>query len=144
MKRVFKFKKENGGHVSVMGIASILEMWCKTASAGEYIITMERCRNPRSIKQNNLMWMWFEAIAREWSDATGRGYTKEQVKDMYCTLFLPVCTPAGTVGGSTSGLTTEQMTEFLGNVQAHAATEYGIQLPSPDDCNLDLWMSQYR
>lgn len=144
MKRVFKFKKEKGESVSYTGLASILEMWCKTALDGEYVITMERCKSARSARQNNLMWMWFEAIAREWADATGRGYTKEQVKEMYCTLFLPVSTPAGVIGGSTSGLTTEQMTEFLNNVQAHAATEYGIQLPSPDDCNLELWMSQYR
>lgn len=144
MKRVFKFKKEKGSSVSYTGLASVLEMWCKTASDGEYVITMERCRSARSVRQNNLMWMWFEAIAKEWSDATGRGYTKEQVKEMYCALFLPIDTPAGIVGGSTSGLSTEQMTEFLNNVQAHAATEYGIQLPSPDDCNLELWISQYR
>jgi hypothetical protein len=47
------------------------------------------------------------------------------------------------IAGSTKGLTTEQMTEFLNQVQADAATEYGITLPNPEDMYFEVWAKQY-
>ena len=52
-------------------------------------------------------------------------------------------TPRGRIAGHTSGLTTEQMTEFLNKVQADAASEYGITLPNPEDLYFEMWAEQY-
>lgn len=90
------------------------------------------------------MWLWFSAIADEWSDATGRVFTRQNVHDAYCYMFLPIDTPKGRIAGSTSVLNTEQMTEFLNRVQADAQTEYGITLPDPDDYNFAAWAKMHE
>ena len=90
------------------------------------------------------MWLWFTCIAKSWSEATNRTFTSQDVHDAYCLMFLPIQTPKGAVAGKTSGLTTEQMTEFLNKVQSDAASEYGITLPNPEDRYFEIWAKQYR
>ena len=85
-----------------------------------------------------------DAIAKEWTDATDRQYTKEQVKEMFTEKYLPIETPMGTVGRSTSELTTEEMSDFLTKVQAYAATEWDITLLSPADKMFNEWKEQYE
>ena len=133
-KRAFRFKKERGTIANSQSIRSTLDMWLNTISNGDYVMTVERVQKPRSNPQNRLMWVWFTCIAQAWSEATGRVFTPENVHDAYCLLYLPVTMPNGAnIPGSTSKLTTEEFTDFLNKVQADAETEYGIQLPNPDD-----------
>ena len=63
--------------------------------------------------------------------------------DAYCLLFIPKETPKGRVAGSTSSLSLEQMKEFLDKVQADAASEYGIQLPNPEDQFFEALAEEY-
>ena len=133
-KRTFRFKKERGTIANSQSIRSTLDMWLNTISNGDYVMTVERVQKPRSNPQNALMWVWFTIIAQAWSEAMGRQFTRENVHDAYCQLFLPVTMPNGqNLPVSTSKLSTEEMTDFLNKVQADAETEYGIQLPNPDD-----------
>jgi hypothetical protein len=86
-----------------------------------------------------------EALSKEWAEATDDHYTKEQWKEFFARKFLPVTGPCGEiVGGSTSALTTEQMTEFLTKIQAYAATEWGITLLGAEDSMFNEWRSQYE
>lgn len=103
---------------------------------GVYELILQKQTRRRSLNQNRLMWLWFTVIAEAWSEACGYAISRQNVHDTYCLLYLPVTTPKGTVGGTTKGLTTEQFTDFLNKVQADAATEYGIELPQPDDLRL--------
>lgn len=133
-KRVFRFGKERGVIANVRELHNTLDMWVSTLSNGQYVMTIERVQRPRSNPQNALMWVWFTIIAQAWSEAMGRQFTRENVHDAYCQLFLPVTMPNGqNLPGSTSKLSTEEMTDFLNKVQADAESEYGIQLPNPDD-----------
>ncbi|MGM9810828.1 MAG: hypothetical protein ACI30J_08185 [Paludibacteraceae bacterium] len=133
-KRVYLFSKRGGSISDSQEIHSMLGMWFDTISNGEYVLTVERVQKPRSNPQNRLMWMWFTCIAQAWSEATGRVFTRENVHDAYCQMFLPVNLPNGQhLPGSTSKLSVDAFTEFLNKVRADAAAEYGIQLPDPED-----------
>lgn len=139
--RVIKFK---GAVVGEDRLIDQVRMWLGDASNGDYILSFERVKKPRSNEQNKLMWVWFTCIARSWSEATGMVFTSQNVHDAYCLKFLPVTMPNGNnIPGKSSMLTTEQMTEFLNKVQADAAMEYGIKLLSLSDLNYEEWSRQY-
>lgn len=113
-----------------------------TLRNGKYTCTIERAKDPRSVSQNALMWMWFECIARE-----NRNQSKEYVHDVYCAKFLKkVVVWEGeeiTIIPRTSKLTKEEMTEFLNNVHADAA-EMGIVLPLPEDRYFEDFYNTYK
>ncbi len=138
-----RYSKSRDGN-NAEEIVQTIQLWLNDAMNGEYILTMEKAKSPRSNNQNRLMWLWFTCIAKSWTEAYGRVFTAELVHDSYCTLFLPIDTPRGRVAGHTKGLTTEQMTDFLNRVQADATTEYGITLPNPDDLYFEMWAQQYE
>lgn len=133
-KRALKFTKERGTISNRQELRSTLDMWLDTLGNGNYIMAIERVQRPRSNPQNRLMWLWFTIIAQSWSEAVGRTITPEQVHDAYCQIFLPVTMPNGaTIAGSTSRLSSDEFTDFLNKVQADAASEYGIRLPTPEE-----------
>ena len=140
--RAITVTKERGS-INIRAALDAITVWFQTCANGDYIITMKKVQKKRSDPQNRLMWVWFGIIAQAWSDAAGRVFTPEDVHDAYCLLFLPKETPKGRVAGSTSGLTQDQMSEFLDRVQADAETEYGIQLPSPEDKFFEAIAEEY-
>ena len=144
MSKSILINKSKNQTLNVSEILAQVEVMLSDATYGTYLLTFERAKKPRSNEQNRLMWLWFTCIAKSWSEATNRTFTSQDVHDAYCLMFLPIQTPKGAVAGKTSGLTTEQMTEFLNKVQADAASEYGITLPNPEDRYFEIWAKQYR
>lgn len=144
MSKSILVNKSKNQTLNVSEILAQVEVMLSDATYGTYLLTFERAKKPRSSEQNRLMWLWFTCIAKSWSEATNRTFTSQDVHDAYCLMFLPIQTPKGAVAGKTSGLTTEQMTEFLNKVQADAASEYGITLPNPEDRYFEVWAKQYR
>ena len=142
MKRIVVYSKDNGTTNSPEVLETI-QLWLDTVRNGQYTIEMKKVVEKRSISQNKLMWLWFSAIADAWSDATDRAFTRNDVHDAYCLMFLPIDTPKGRVGGSTSGLRTEEMSEFLEKVHADAADD-GITLLNPEDKMFEQWAMQYE
>lgn len=136
--------KSEGRILNANEVFQQLQLWLSDATNGEYLLSFERAKKPRTNDQNKLMWVWFGCIAKSWSEATGRVFTPQIVHDAYCDKFLPISTPSGLIPGSTKGLTTEQMTDFLNKVQADAATEYGITLLSINDPIYPMWARQYQ
>lgn len=124
--------KENGA-LDYPAAINTITLWLQTCTNGRYTITMKRCQQKRSNPQNNIMWVWFAYIADVWTKATGRVFTKEDVYNAYCTLFLPKETPKGRVAGSTSSLSQEEFSEFLDRVRQDALESYGINLPNAED-----------
>ena len=120
-----------------------LDALFSTLRNGVYTIVIKRKQEKRSIAQNALMWLWFTCIQRE------TGTPKEDVKLYYQAKFLrkwvSLAGEAPTnVVLETSKLTTEQFTEFLNNIQAEAASELGITLPSPDDLHWEAFFETYN
>lgn len=142
MKRIVVYNKDKGTTNSPEVLETI-QLWLDTVRNGQYTIEMKKVVEKRTISQNKLMWLWFSAIADSWSDATSRVFTRNDVHDAYCLMFLPIDTPKGRVGGSTSGLSTEEMSEFLEKVHADAADD-GITLLNPEDKMFEQWAMQYE
>ena len=142
MKRIVDYIKDKGTTNS-SEVLDMIQLWLDTVRIGRYTIEMKKVVEKRSISQNKLMWLWFSAIADAWSDATDRAFTRNDVHDAYCLMFLPIDTPKGRVGGSTSGLSTEEMSEFLEKVHADAADD-GITLLNPEDKMFEQWAMQYE
>lgn len=109
---------------------------------GRYVMTIAREKEPRSISQNALMWLWFNCIATE------TGTPVQDVHDYYCARFLK--TPVLFNGHSawvvkgTSKLDKVRMRKFLDDVQADAATELGITLPCPEDRAFETFFQTYK
>lgn len=118
--------------------ASVFEL----LSNGQYVISIKRANTKRSIDQNNLMWMWFECIARE------TGTNKDDIYMYYCKKFLckviTICEKMEKIYNTSSKLNTEQMTDFLNKIQADAASELGIRLPNPEDRFFEAFYQQFN
>lgn len=97
----------------------------------EFSADIKRKSTKRTSPQNALFHMWVRCIASE------TGNSNETVKKVLCRKFLGFDTSecmGETIGEvrHTSTLTTEQMTEFMNQVEAFAS-DYGIILPHPED-----------
>jgi hypothetical protein len=109
---------------------------------GQYVLTIKKMSKKRSIAQNDLMWMWLSCIERE------TGTSKDDIYMYYCKKFLMKTI---TVGGrmeriytTSSKLTVVEMTNFLNQIQADAASELGITLPLPEDRFFECFYQQYN
>lgn len=109
---------------------------------GVYDVVIKRHREQRTLSQNDLMWMWLKCI----EDVTGT--PKRDIYDIYCKKFLLRSVSYGDrielVSGSSSSLNTKQMSEFLEKIQADAATEFGIILPTPQDRYFETFFQTYK
>lgn len=109
---------------------------------GRYTVSIVRERQPRSLDQNSLMWLWFTCIEQE------TGTPRQDVHDYYCAKFLRKQISWNgtirTVVEGTSKQSKERMTVFLNEVQADAATEFGITLPNPEDRYFEQFYQTYK
>ena len=129
----------------VNGVVTIdrsFEAMCDLLRNGEYVVKIVRKSKPRSVSQNALMWMWYKCM----EDATGT--SKDDFHDYYKAKYLSRQAYVGKrcfiVAGSTAQLNTIQMTDFLNKVKADAATEFGINLPLPEDRHYQDFINEYR
>lgn len=113
-----------------------------TLSNGTYSITVKKVQEKRSIAQNDLMWMWMQCI----ENATGT--PKDEVYMYYCKKFLMRTVSIGQkmerIYMTSSKLNSEQMTTFLNQIQADAASELGITLPTPQDRFFEAFYAEYK
>ena len=114
---------------------------CSLLRNGVYTVEIKRKTEPRTISQNSLMWMWFTCL----EEATGT--LKKDWHDYYCSKFLvrSVDVKGGSIFivGGTKDLNTIQFTKFLNQVQADAATEFGVTLPLPADRYYSDFINEY-
>lgn len=102
-----------------------------TLRNGSYVLTVKRKAEKRTVDQNALMWAWFTCIETE------TGTPRQDVHDYYCRKFLRKTIMwngrVEVVAEGTSKQSKDRMTVFLNQVQADAASEFGITLPTPED-----------
>ena len=142
--------KENGVVTNVRNINDL----CAYMPNGEYVLTIEtkaqwERKRPRTLSQNALMWVWFEAIANLFNQQYGDDYWNAQkVHDYFCDMFKKIeVTPDGrpyNVPVRTSKLNKKQMTEFMNKIQGYIATEHGASVPLPDDDKYADFEAMYR
>ena len=143
MKQI-EFAKINGEIADMGAIHAWLDKSVKWLTNGRHTLEIKRSVKKRSLAQNKLMWLWFACIESE------TGHYAQDIHDYYCFKFLPkeiADLKTGEmvrVGGHTSTLTSEAFTDFLNKVQADAATELGITLPTPDDLAWAEFEQQFK
>lgn len=107
-----------------------------------YDVDVKRTKTKRSNNQNALYHMWLRCMATE------TGNSVDTIEKVLKKKFLGFDTKEcmGEVVGELKGthdLSTEQMTEFLNNIQSFAA-DYGILLPQPEDKIFAQFASQFE
>jgi hypothetical protein len=136
------FLKKSEGVVDLKNLFNWLNNRFGLLSNGSYEIIIRKAKVKRTTSQNSMMWLWFQCIAME------TGNTKEDIHDYYCGKYLKreieVNGEIVDVIGGTSRLDTVVMTNFLNNVQADAASELGITLPTPDDLHWKEFEDIYK
>ena len=109
---------------------------------GRYTVTISKHKEPRSHDQNALMWLWFSCLEDE------TGTPRQQIHDYYCSKFLKKTIEFNgrweTVVEGTSKQTKERMTWFMNQIQADAASEFGITLPLPEDKYYEEFYQMYK
>lgn len=113
-----------------------------TLQNGTYQITVKKVSEKRSIAQNDLLWMWMKCIENE------TGTPKDEVYMYYCKKFLMRTMTMGQkqerIYLTSSKLNMEQMTHFLDQIKADAASELGIILPTPQDRFFEAFYADYK
>ena len=110
---------------------------------GDYVATVETKeqwmkRQPRTLPQNALFWIWCADIANFFNKSYGDDrWNKDNVHDLFCEMFKqPFVLPNGQVVDKwveTSKLNKKQMSDFMNKIQSYMATEHGATVPLPDD-----------
>ncbi len=131
MNRTMTITKRQGAVLDRSAVHRWLDNQLDLMPNGVRELVFRKQEKRRSNDQNRLLWLWLTCIANE------TGNDKQDLHDYYCRKFLShTVTINGkpeTVSTGTSGLNTETMAYFLDKVQADAASELGIRLPSPED-----------
>lgn len=139
-----EFSKRKGETLDMGALLKWVERHINWLGNGLYDLKIAKKVKRRSLPQNRLMWMWFACIGQD------TGQSIDDIHDYYAYKFLPrYITELETgaqvrVPGHTSTLTTEAFTEFLNQVQADAATELNITLPTPDDLAWEEFEAQFK
>lgn len=137
MAKTLIFTKE-GGRVDLGRLDALVS----TLSNGEYVLTITKRRERRTLSQNALLWMWLRCIAED------TGNTTDDLYDVFCAKFLrkrvEVNGDVVECCKTSSQLNTAEMTAFLDNIQVYAAAELGITLPNPEDRNFEVFFQQYK
>ena len=139
-----EFRKTKGETLDVGALLVWVERHINWLGNGLYELKIAKKVKRRSLPQNRLMWMWFACIGQD------TGQSIDSIHDYYAYKFLPrYITELETgaqvrVPGHTSTLTTEAFTDFLNQVQADAATELNITLPTPDDLAWEEFEAQFK
>lgn len=142
--KTYDFEKRLGNVVIGGDLHSWLDRQLRHIANGQYQIVIKRRVKTRTLAQNRLMWLWFACMQRE------TGQPAMDFHDHYCLTLLgrDIVNPASgvveRVGGHTSELSKDAFAQFLNQVQADAATEFGITLPSPDDPGFEEFFDEYQ
>lgn len=131
MNRTMTITKRQGAVLDRSAVHRWLDNQLDLMPNGVRELVFRKQEKRRSNDQNRLLWLWLTCIANE------TGNDKQDLHDYYCRKFLCRNVEIGgkteLVVTGTSGLNTETMAYFLDKVQADAASELGIRLPSPED-----------
>ena len=92
-------------------------------------------KRSRSLEQNALLWKWYSAIAAD------TGHTAEDIHEVCKAKFLPpifvdIAGEVHEVRRTTTKLKVDEMSSYMSQVQAWAASELGITLPIPEELHM--------
>lgn len=97
-------------------------------------VTVKPYRAKRTLEQNALMWKWYHFIKTHLADNAGEYVSEDEIAEFFRGKFLP--TKSVTVLGetidiktSTTGLSVDEMSEYLSRIDEYCLTKLGLSLP---------------
>lgn len=115
---------------------------CSLLRNGTYSVKITRKTAPRTLSQNSLMWLWYTCM--EESTGTDKDTIHSYYKAKFLRREITINGKVAVIVESTSNLNSAQMTAFLDKVKADAATEFGINLPLPEDMYYNEFVEEYK
>lgn len=92
------------------------------------VVTVKRYRKDRTLQQNRYYWAVPVTIL-----ADHFGYTKDEMHDALRMMFLKKPEAKIPTVRSSTDLNTTEFTDYLESIWRWAATEYGINIPDPEN-----------
>lgn len=99
-------------------------------------VTVRPERKRRSLNQNSWYWVAIVPAVQEFL-SEGRAFplSEDQTHTILKSAFIGVeDTALGPVACESKTLTTEQFSTYCEQIRAHAASEWGLLIPGPDEC----------
>lgn len=123
-------------------VFALIKLRVNLLTNGEYIVTINRIKSPRSIPQNKLYWLWLKLIAEE------TGHTDNDLHAYFKAMFLGkqykvLFNEQVEIEASTTRLSTKDFTTFLDKISLFASETLGIILPKPDDIGFNEFYTNY-
>lgn len=123
-------------------VFALIKLRVNLLTNGEYIVTINRIKSPRSIPQNKLYWLWLKLIAEE------TGHTDNDLHAYFKAMFLKkqykvLFNEQVEIEASTTRLSTKDFTTFLDKISLFASETLGIILPKPDDIGFNEFYTNY-
>lgn len=113
---------------------TILKQWRARAADGKPLaVTVSEFKSKRTLEQNSLLHVYLTQISEN-ARVNGQRYDIDQWKEYYRRRYIgleEIDLPDGTRierGMSTTGLDIGKFANFLTAIEAHAATELGVEL----------------
>lgn len=111
-----------------------------------YRISFEKKQKVRSVSQNRLMWLYFACMEQEtgqdkddihlyYKDKFLSNFIKLEVKEIFGKQLIKEPT--------TKDLNTLQFTQYLKKIEIDARVEFGINLPDPQDLQIESFIEHY-
>lgn len=128
------------GQVSTQGKLTLHERGafdaaCRDLAGQRVVLTLERWTRRRSSQQNR--WYWGVIVVlcgRVLSRTRDVPLSKDQVHYVLASAFLGCdVTPLGPVPSETKKLTTAQFSTYCETIRAHAASEWALNIPGPNE-----------
>lgn len=115
---------------------------CKFNLKQGYKLSFEKKKKKRSISQNKLMWLYFACIEKEFGQDKDslhlyfkNKYLKKQIIECFDEQIVKEPT--------TTKLNTKEFTEYLKKIEIFARVELKINLPDPNDLQIDFFIEKY-
>lgn len=99
---------------------------------GKYRVTIESQWERHSVCQRRLLFMWFSYLNRI------TGQPKQSIYEYYAEKYLTEdCRHV-------SQMTSCQLSQFMHEIEADAASELGVMLPTPEDASYQDFIREYK
>lgn len=103
-----------------------------------FLVDIKPYKMTRSLAQNRLYWKWLGEISQHYFEASGDRYQPDTFHEYFKRGLLGADTvfiknSAMTVPRSTASLKVGEFSDYLNQIEAECATEWGLQLSHPED-----------
>lgn len=100
-----------------------------------WVVTVEKEKKKRTLNQNNLMWKWIDEVCQAISGVSGnsKAFLHKHFKEEFLTPEIEAVAGKEHLIWSTTGLSRQEMSEYMGRIEIFAAQEFGVMVSIPEE-----------